>query len=337
MLKKLFVVSIIGFLLFVALFLWANNVYTSAGNYTDTKHIIIEKGAGTSAIINKLSEAGAINNPSLLKVMARLKKLKDLRYGEYILEPGLSPEQIFDKLRKGEVVVRKITVAEGKTVYEVLEILQQAEGLTGDIPATILEGSLLPQTYYYQWGDTYESVIKQMQIQMSEAVKRMWEFRRMDIPVKTPEEAVILASIVEKETGNPDERALVASVFSNRLKIGMPLQSDPTAVYGLTGGAPLGRLPSGADMRSDNLYNTYKIPGLPPGPICNPGAASIEAVLNPADTNYLYFVADGFGGHNFSTGLKEHNQNVNEYRKARTEAKRSGLNARQKSNMIIKP
>ncbi len=337
MLKKLFVLSIIGFLVVVALFFWANSVYNSAGDYTETKHIIIEKGAGTSKIINVLAENGAISNPTTLKILARVKGLNGLRYGEYLLEPGLSPAQIFEKMQKGEVVIRKVTVAEGKTVYEIIEILQKSEGLTGEIPQDIKEGSLMPQTYYYQWGDTYESIIKQMQDQMAEMVKRMWEFRRMDIPVNTPEEAVILASIVEKETGNADERSLVASVFTNRLKMGMPLQSDPTAVYGITAGAPLGRLPTGADMRSDNPYNTYKIPGLPPGPICNPGLASIEAVLNPADTNYIYFVADGLGGHNFSTGLKEHNQNVNTYRKARNEQKRSSVNARQKSEMIIRP
>ena len=340
MFKKLLIVSAIFLILALAGFIWANNSYNSAGNYTDTKHIIIEKGSGTASILNQLSAAGAIKHPTLLRVVARMKGLKNLRYGEYLLEPHLSPKQIFERLHKGEVVVRKITVTEGKTVYDVVELLTKAEGLTGEIPQDIKEGSLMPQTYYYQWGDSYKSIIKQMQNQMAENLKRMWEFRRMDIPLTTPEQALILASIVEKETGNADERPLVASVFTNRLKTHMPLQSDPTAVYGITAGAPLGHLPTGADMKSQNPYNTYIIPALPPGPICNPGIATIEAVLNPADTSYIFFVANGQGGHNFSSGLAEHNKNVNVYRKARKAIVANSVKskeARQKSGMIIKP
>jgi UPF0755 protein len=195
-----------------------------------------------------------------------------------------------------------------------MEILSATEGLDGFIPNDIEEGSLMPTTYHYQWGDTYESVIKKMKDDMTKATNELWLTRRADLPIMTSREAVILASIVEKETGVADERGLVASVFINRLKKGMPLQSDPTAVYGITKGAPLGRVPLRKDIQDDNPYNTYKIPALPPGPICNPGIESIKAVLNPPDTDYIFFVATGNGGHNFSVTLDEHNRNVTTFR-----------------------
>lgn len=336
MFKKLVIAVVLFAILGIGVLIWGDSVYNEPGSYTEQKHIIIKKGSGVSSILSQLADEGVIDNALLMRFMTKLKGDGNFRFGEYLFEPGLSPAQVFEKLTEGSVVVRKITIPEGKTVYEIIEIINKSEGLSGELPKEIPEGSILPQTYYYQWGDSYEQVIGQMQKAMKQVVDSLWEFRRMDIPITTKEEAVILASIVEKETGGADERPLVASVFINRLKKGMPLQSDPTSIYGITAGAPLGRLPSGADMKDDNPYNTYRIPALPPGPICNPGTDSIEAVLNPPDTSYLFFVADGMGGHNFSTGLADHNRNVNEYREVVREY-RKGLSNRQKSEMIIKP
>lgn len=344
MFKKLVIAFVLFAVIGIGILAWGQNVYDSAGNYSEQKHVLIAKGSGVSTILAQLEKEGVISQPLLLRVMAKIKGDSNFKYGEYIFEPGLSPAEVFAKLETGAVVVRKVTIPEGKTVYEISEILGKAEGLTGKMPPDIEEGSILPQTYYYQWGDTYESIIKQAQKKMTDLVGRLWEFHRMDVPFSSKEEAVTLASIVERETGNPDERPMVASVFINRLKIGMPLQSDPTAIYGMTAGEPLGRVPNAADIRDDNPYNTYRIKGLPPGPICNPGQASLEAVMNPADTNYLYFVADGMGGHNFAAGLAEHNKYVNEYRGVVREYRKThgapgsgNVTPREKSNMIIRP
>ncbi len=191
-----------------------------------------------------------------------------------------------------------------------------AEGLSGETGPVPPEGSLLPETYHYSWNDDRAALVERMQTGMEVVLAELWPERAEGLPINTPEEAVILASIVEKETGVAEERPLVASVFVNRLKRGMRLQSDPTVVYGLTNGQrPLGRTLTFRDLDRPSPYNTYTNGGLPPGPIANPGRAALEAVLHPAESRYLYFVADGTGGHAFAKTLVEHNRNVAKWRK----------------------
>jgi UPF0755 protein len=313
--KILFVLVIIAAGAALAGYLWVDKYYTTGLEYDAPKTVIIKKGSGVGQIANILAEHGIINHPKAFSLIARFTKQTSPKFGEYQFKSGTSPKQILTMLQAGETVIRKITIAEGKTVHDVLEILANTEGLEGYIPNNIEEGSLMPTTYYYQWGDSYESVINKMKEEMTRNVNELWLTRRADLPVMTSRDAVILASIVEKETGVGEERGLVASVFVNRLNRGMKLESDPTAVYGITKGAPLGRVPLRKDIEDENPYNTYKIPALPPGPICNPGLDSIKAVLNPAETNYIFFVATGNGGHNFAATLDEHNRNVATFRK----------------------
>ena len=225
-------------------------------------------------------------------------------------------------LTEGEVYVRRITFAEGLSSAEILDMVGAAEGLEGDLPESLPEGSLLPETYHYVRGDTRGDLLARMRAARDAALDELWTERAEGLPVESKEEAVILASIVEKETALADERPQVAAVFLNRLKRGMPLQSDPTVVYGLTQGKePLGRALTYDDLRSETAYNTYVIPRLPPGPIANPGRAAIAAVLNPADVSFLYFVADGTGGHAFANTLEEHNRNVANWRKIQKQNK----------------
>jgi UPF0755 protein len=195
----------------------------------------------------------------------------------------------------------------------VQERLIATPGLEGTVPVPV-EGSVLPDSYSFQPGDTRESVVDRMQQAMVAYLAAAWERRKPGLAVSTPREALILASIVEKETGKPSERRLVAAVYSNRLKRGMPLQADPTTIYPITKGKPLGRRILLSELRAKNGYNTYAMSGLPKGPICNPGRASIDAVLDPADSSAVYFVADGSGGHVFADTLDQHNRNVQKWR-----------------------
>ncbi len=208
------------------------------------------------------------------------------------------------------------TLAEGLTSHEIVALVEQAEALEGAVEAVPSEGSLLPETYHYARGDRRGDLVVRMSRARDELLRVLWPGRAPNLPVATPEHAVVLASIVEKETGVAGERPLVASVFVNRLQKGMRLQSDPTVVYGLTGGTgPLGRALTRKDLQAPSPNNTYLNRGLPPGPIANPGRAALEAVLNPAQTAFLYFVADGSGGHAFAKTLAEHNRNVAKWRK----------------------
>ena len=295
---------------------WAENYYNSPINLMADKTVIVKKGSNTTQIAGLLSEAGVIKYPKIFTEIAKIKKQTHPKFGEYLFPRNISPKEILEKLEKGDVVIRKITIPEGKTTFDIMEILKQTPGLEGQPPEGIPEGSLMPTTYRYQWGDSFNDVISGMQKEMAKTMADLWAKRNPNIIITTPEQALILASIVEKETGADGERGLVASVFSNRLKKGMKLESDPTAVYGITKGAPLGRMPSSEDMHSNTEYNTYVIPALPPTPICNPGKAAIEAVLNPPETEYLFFVANGKGGHNFGKTLAEHNANIQLYREA---------------------
>ena len=251
----------------------------------------------------------------MFKLAARLEELAPaLKAGEYELPPGASIMDIVRLLKEGKALLRFVTIPEGLTTAMIFRRLEAEELLTGEISFEVREGDLLPETYSFQRGDTRDSVLKRMKDAHDDVLAALWEGRHADLPIKTADEAVILASIVEKETGIADERPRVAAVFVNRLRRGMRLQSDPTIIYGLTGGEPLGRGIRRSELRKETPYNTYIIRGLPPTPIANPGRDALAAVLNPVETNELYFVADGTGGHAFATSLAEHNRNVAKWR-----------------------
>ena len=297
---------------------WGYVQYTKPGPTIAETTVAIAQGAGIKAIANTLSAAGVIDDPLIFRLGVRLSRVdKALKAGEFVFPYGVSAKAAADVLISGKTVVRRLTIAEGLTAVQVFEQLVAAEGLEKvfDVP---LEGSVLPETYHYSYGDSRADLAQRMVKAMDQALFGLWAERDDDLPFTNPTEALILASIVEKETGLNDERGRVAGVFINRLRRGMRLQSDPTVAYGLSeGDGPLGRALNRADLKADNPYNTYLINGLPPGPICNPGLAAIQAVLKPVATDDLYFVADGNGGHAFAKTLEEHNRNVVRWRKIR--------------------
>jgi UPF0755 protein len=294
-------------------------MYFNAPNsyHKQDKKFIIENGFTFRQVINKLHQEDIIRNPTVFLYISQLVKGYNptVRYGEYFFEKNLSYYKIMHKMVKGYVSFRKITIAEGLTANSALKIINGAHGLIGDAPENITEGSLLPETYFYSYNDTKLSTFKRMQADMQKVIDELWEKRNPNTPLKNKFEAIILASIVERETGVASERGKVASVFVNRLKKGIKLQSDPTIIYSYSfGHKELERPIRRSDINNNSKYNTYHVYGLPPGPICNPGINSIKAVLNPLETDYLYFVATGRGGeHNFSSNIKDHNNYVARY------------------------
>ncbi|HEX6143006.1 MAG TPA: endolytic transglycosylase MltG [Geminicoccaceae bacterium] len=281
--------------------------------------VVLERGSGVAAIAEQLEAARVIRQPWMFRLAVRmLDRDRDLKAGEYAFPARATPRGVIGMLSKGETVARRVTVAEGLTVREIYGILERAEGLSGELPEPPPEGSLLPETYFYAYGDSRRDLVRRMREAMAATLDELWPERAEGLPYRAPEEALIMASIVDKETSVDGERAEVAAVFLNRLQRGMRLQSDPTVIYGLTeGDGPLDRELTRKDWEHDSTYNTYRIDGLPPAPIANPGRAAIEAVLNPADVDYLYFVADGSGGHAFARSLEEHNRNVAAWRRIR--------------------
>jgi UPF0755 protein len=277
----------------------------------------IPRGAGLSAVTDRLEEAGVIDHRYLFMAGVFLNGAQgELRFGEYAFPASVSGLETMDIVRSGRSINYGFTVAEGLTTRQVLDLLANDDRLTGEVETEPAEGALLPETYSFERGATRQSVLDQMTQAMDETIAELWESRADGLPIDTPEDAIILASIIERETGVPEERGRVSSVFVNRLNLGMMLQTDPTVAYAITlGQEPLGRALTRADLQVDSPYNTYVVTGLPPGPIANPGRASIEAALNPADTDFLYFVADGSGGHAFGRTLDEHNANVAEWRR----------------------
>ena len=282
--------------------------------------IILSPGLGVQAIADRLVSIGAIHQPTLFRVAVSLRRGdKFLKAGEYQLAPGATPESIIDDLILGKTVIHKVTVPEGLSVSQVYALVTKTPTLSGTINTRFSEGSLLPNTYHYSRGYDRNALLQNMETLMNDTLEQLWIERDPNLPLETPFEAVILASIIEKETSLPQERPRISGVFINRLRLGMLLQSDPTVVYGITQGKqPLGRPLRLHDLRDkDNLYNTYRHLGLPPGPISNPGKASLLAALSPLETPDLYFVADGQGGHNFAETLAEHNKNVKLWKKHR--------------------
>jgi UPF0755 protein len=279
--------------------------------------VVLPRGAGLDEITTRLDAAGVIDRPWLFRLAVRLQgQDRSLKAGEYAFPARVTPASVINMLARGETVARRVTVAEGLTVAEVYRLLAETDGLAGELPdPPPPEGSLLPETYFYALGDERAELVRRMRQGMLELLDDLWAGRNAALPLTDRQQALILASIVDKETSLAEERATVAAVFFNRLRRGMRLQSDPTVIYGLTDGdGALDRALTRGDWRHDSAYNTYKIEGLPPGPIGNPGRASLEAVLNPADVDYLYFVADGTGGHAFARTLEEHNRNVARWR-----------------------
>jgi UPF0755 protein len=283
----------------------------------------LPRGAGLKDTSRLLMLHGAIDNEFLFRLGARYRREDRLiRYGEYRIPPGASMEEILGMLVRGESVQHKITVAEGLTSHQIVELLKASDVLSGEISELPAEGSLAPDTYYVERNQSRSEVLQRMAESQARIVAEAWQKRPPDTPLRSPEELLVLASIVEKETGIPEERPKVASVFLNRLKRGMRLQSDPTVVYGLTEGKePLGRGLRQSELERPTPYNTYVIDRLPPAPISAPGRDSIMAVINPEPTDYLYFVADGTGGHAFAATLEEHNRNVAKWRKLEENAK----------------
>ncbi len=275
----------------------------------------LPRGSGLIAIASRLEQAGAIDNRHVFRAWVTLTGDQTaLKAGEYAIPAGASIAQIAELIETGDVVLHTITFAEGLTSAMVVEVLNASDVLVGEIDAVPQEGTLLPETYAVIRGTERAELLARMASDKQELLDDLWANRADNLPFDTVEEAVILASVVEKETGVASERPLVASVFVNRLRRGMRLQSDPTIIYGITQGYPLGRGIRQSELDAQTPYNTYQIDGLPPTPICNPGRDSLAAVLDPPDTNYLFFVADGTGGHAFSETYAEHNRNVQRWR-----------------------
>lgn len=305
--------------------LWLLGGWFASGPLTKDSNFTVPEGASLATVADKLASAHAISSARAFRWRARLLGGGGggLRAGEFLLPRGASPSRILAILKHGIPLRRFVTVPEGLPSIMVRERLLAQDELTGEVPVPE-EGSILPDTYQLSTGESRAEVVAEMQKAMARELDRLWADRAPDIAVKTPEEAMILASIVEKETGKPEERAEVAGLYSNRLRKGMRLQADPTIIYPITRGKPLGRRILQSEINAVNDYNTYAMAGLPKAPITNPGKASIEAVLHPAQTDALYMVADGTCGHAFAATLAEHNANVAKWVKAGRPAARCG-------------
>lgn len=292
--------------------------YQQPGPLDEPAVVLIKPGTGFSAITSQLESQGVVAPAMLFKAVVLAQGQHRLvKAGEYLFEPRISPQAVMDKLIRGASITHAITIPEGKTTREIVALLNADDRLSGDIAVDIPEGTLLPETHHVHRGDTRQSVIERMRSDHAELLDALWENRQPDLPLASKEEAVILASIVEKETGVDGERGKVASVFINRLRKGMKLQSDPTTIFAIElENGPMERPLYRKDWELEHPYNTYFIEGLPPGPICHPGKAALEAVLNPPSTDALYFVATGRGGHYFARTLAEHNQNIARYKQA---------------------
>jgi len=299
--------------------------FAAPGPLAEPAIVRIERGATMTDAAVALAEAGALpratlwgalDGAALLRIGARYQGAgARLKAGEYRIPARASMPEILALLTSGRSVQFPITVPEGLTSWAVVDLLRAEEILTGEIAEIPAEGSLAPETYNVDRGTERAALIARMQAAQERILGQAWENRAPGLPLETPEEALILASIIEKETPLGAERAKVASVFVNRLRRGMRLQTDPTVVYGaIAGQGRLDRPPTAPELREPTPWNTYVIEGLPPTPIANPGRAAIEAALNPADTPYFYFVADGSGGHAFAETLAEHNVNVRRWR-----------------------
>lgn len=316
-------------LFFVALFvtlmggaLWlGNRILTEPGPLAATKNVVIPRGAGPQTMAKLLNEEGVLNHPRLFRVALMIDPTpRPIKAGEYEIPAHVSMWSLLELLQSGKQVQRRLTVVEGMTTAEVVELVRKTEALSGEITLDLKEGDLLPETYFFAREDTRDGVLMRMKEAMDKTLDEAWRKRAAGLPLANRREALTLASIVEKETAVPAERARVAAVYINRLRRRMKLESDPTTIYGITlGKVPFNRELTRADLQSNSPYNTYVVTGLPPGPICNPGRASILAAVNPARDRSLFFVADGQGGHAFANTPAEHNRNVERWRQIQRE------------------
>jgi UPF0755 protein len=296
---------------------FAYSAFTAAGPLAERKVVLVEQGLSAAGIGTALERGGVISNGRVFAVMAQLTGQRtQLKAGEYDVPAAASMQQVMSIIASGRAITYKITIPEGFTSEMAVARVNASEVLTGAPATPPPEGSILPDTYVFQRGMTRQKLVEDMQAAQARLLEELWASRVPVPAIATKEQAVTLASIVEKETAVPEERPVIASVFINRLSKGMRLQSDPTIIYGITGGkGRLDRALTRKDIETPTEYNTYRIDGLPPGPIANPGRAALEAVLNPTPTKFLFFVADGTGGHAFAATLAEHNRNVRKWRK----------------------
>ena len=295
--------------------LWMESrIFNAAGPSDRETVVMIRPGSGTGAIASTLTEAGVIDTPLLFRIGVRRRgRGTELKAGEYAFPSEVSMAQVMEMLVEHDVILHRITVAEGLTSDMALALVNGDPVLEGP-PATAQEGTLLPETYLFERGTTRAELVARMRQARQTLIAELWPRRKEGLPFRSIDEAITLASIVEKETALPAERPRIAAVFVNRLMMGMRLESDPTIIYGLTKGVPLGHSLRQSELDTPNRYSTYQIDGLPPTPICNPGRDSIAAVLNPPDTDDLFFVADGTGGHVFARTGAEHARNVARWR-----------------------
>ncbi len=296
--------------------------FVASGPLTQDKNVIIPSGDGLNNIATRLLREGVISDTYIFIFgVSAVNGADKLKAGEFLFKEGASMREVMTTIIEGKAILHSVTLPEGRTSQQIVEILRADPMLIGELTNIPGEGTLMPETYKFSRGTSRQSIVQRMSKDMQREVQRIWEQRDKSIPLSSPEELVILASIVEKETGKADERPRVAAVFINRLRQGIKLQSDPTIIYGLVGGkGSLGRGIRRSEIDLPTAYNTYQIQGLPPTPIANPGLAALEATANPSRTNDLFFVADGTGGHVFAKSLAEHNRNVANWRAVQQQA-----------------
>jgi UPF0755 protein len=311
---------------------WGYARYTQKGPLETDTNVVIPEGASVAQIAAALTTAGVIEDPMIFENFHKLElwiagpdDRVQMRFGEFAMPAEVSAQAARQILIDGPQVQRRLTVPEGLTTEQILRLVNGAEGLEGELSVAVAEGDLLPETYFYSYGDSRESIVIRMRDDMARVLDELWLQRAEGLPFETPEEALVLASVVQEEAGNLQEMPRVAAVFINRLNREMRLQADATVEYGITLGAgPLGRGLLRSELETETPYNTYMVDGLPPTPIANPGREAIEAVLQPAQSEDLYFVADGAGGHVFARTLDEHERNVARWREIEAESQQDG-------------
>lgn len=321
LIKRIVILNLIAFILFlIALVLTSLTVATilinKSGPLSENTTVVIPSGASVYEISEILSKKNVIEYPRLFWLLAKIQQGKPLKAGEYYFTKNITLGKVFDTIKYGKILIHLVTFPEGMTNYQIVDKINHIEILTGDIVESYPEGQLLPDTYSYIYGDRRQQLLDRMHKKSKEILAKLWLERMPNLPYKKPEDALVMASIIEKETNKDSERARVAGVFINRLKKKMKLQADPTVIYAITEGKYiLDRKLTKRDLLLPSKFNTYYSSGLPPRPIANPGVASIKAALNPLITNELYFVVNETGNHSFSSTLEQHNENVRNYRK----------------------
>jgi len=322
MIARHFAANFVNFLIVIFLVIasavyWAKNQYQNEGPLKSDISFEVKKGDRFRNVSADLAKQGIISNPVIFNVWARYAKQdENLKFGNYLISSKSSMSEVLALITSGKAINEQITFPEGFTSYQIVERLKSNMELEGEVGPFPAEGSLAPNTYSYQKGDTRRNILKKMQEMQKDIINEAWISRSKDLPFDSKKEAIIIASIIEKETSRNNELKLVSGVIMNRLKAGIPLGMDSTIVYEFTKGNPKNmRSIKQSDIKKDSKFNTRKYSGLPPSAIGNPGKLAIEAALNPKKTDFFYFVADGSGGHAFSKTLKEHNINVAKWRK----------------------